>query len=352
MNRTIKVIIGVACAIVGAYGIFNSVRNSESSGIVIGILLIAAGAVWLYLTLIKFPHLFGRKQNESNSDDSKSDNKADSQKNVDNSVIEKTKDVKLKQIPELNANEVINQYITSDHSFCPESYDYNSYKRAEFSCILKSLTPVPIEEDRSINSKRRVSDGLNLYTRTIPKDTPLESLKDFIVIDTETTGTKPENNKIIEIAAIKFIDFKPVEIFNAYLDPKRKLTEAVKEITGIEDYFLEGCPTFPQIQQSFEDFIRNYNLVMHNARFDLFFLYNSGCRIDCNNQAVYDTLALSKSYLRNENGGKYSSYALESLCWNYDIRPVNAHGASSDALATGLLFNEIVKKRLELKSLA
>lgn len=254
-------------------------------------------------------------------------------------------------IPPLAINEVLDRYLTTDHAFCPEEYDYNAYKRGEFDCIFKSLKRAPVVANEMITRKQKVTGNLSFYTRFIEKNAPLESLGTFVAVDTETTGFNPENNKIIEIAAVKFVSFKPVEIFSTYLDPKRKIPNKVQEITGISDFLVSGSPTFPQIQESFEEFIKGYNIVMHNARFDLSFLYNRGCCIDCQNQPVYDTLTLAKKHLKDSNGEKYPSYALESICWRYHIHPTGAHGAESDALAAGLLFNEIVKARLNVSTL-
>ena len=65
-------------------------------------------------------------------------------------------------------------------------------------------------------------------------------IKDFISIDLETTGLLPKEDRIIEIAAIKYRNGVETEVFHSYIDPERVLPERITELTGITPQMLNG----------------------------------------------------------------------------------------------------------------
>ena len=101
----------------------------------------------------------------------------------------------------------------------------------------------------------------------------------YIALDTETTGLQ-ENDRIIEIAAVEMPQgFSPTgqedtgrqEIFHHYINPgpDTKVNPGAFKVHRISDEFLVDKPTFPEIAQSFIEFIRGAVLIIHNAPFDL-----------------------------------------------------------------------------------
>ena len=80
-------------------------------------------------------------------------------------------------------------------------------------------------------------------------------------------------DKITEIGCVEVIDFIPTgETFHAYLDPQRDIPEKVTEITGLTREFLTGKPLFADVAQDFLYFVKDSNLVAHNADFDRGFI--------------------------------------------------------------------------------
>jgi CRISPR-associated protein Cas2 len=59
--------------------------------------------------------------------------------------------------------------------------------------------------------------------------------EDFVVLDLETTGLNSNTDRIIEIAAIKFKMYEPVEEFDQYLHYNKKLPQKIINLTGITD---------------------------------------------------------------------------------------------------------------------
>jgi len=154
-----------------------------------------------------------------------------------------------------------------------------------------------------------------------------------IVLDTETTGLEAtKGHRIIEIAAIEVVNRKITDnYFHVYINPQREVDEGALAVHGLSDEFLADKPKFQEIYQSFIDFIKEGELVIHNAPFDVGFLNmelektGSGQLVDhCS--GVLDTLAMA----RQLHPGKRNS--LDALCERYavDRSARTLHGALID----------------------
>ena len=94
-----------------------------------------------------------------------------------------------------------------------------------------------------------------------------------IILDTETTGLNPfQGDKIIEIAAIELIDHISTEKkFHCYINPERDIPETSQQIHNISYEMVKDKPIFKDIIDEFLSFIKNDNIIIHNADFDLAF---------------------------------------------------------------------------------
>ena len=101
----------------------------------------------------------------------------------------------------------------------------------------------------------------------------MNKLKEFISLDTETTGLEPgKNSRIIEIACCKVVNNKLTDdIFHQYINPTISVGIS-EEITGISDDMLKDKPIFGEIAKELLEFIKGSTIVIHNASFDLTFL--------------------------------------------------------------------------------
>jgi len=101
----------------------------------------------------------------------------------------------------------------------------------------------------------------------------MNKIKEFISLDTETTGLEPgKNSRIIEIACCKVVNNKLTDdIFHQYINPTISVGIS-EEITGISDDMLKDKPIFGEIAKELLEFIKGSTLVIHNASFDLTFL--------------------------------------------------------------------------------
>lgn len=179
----------------------------------------------------------------------------------------------------------------------------------------------------------------------ITKRTPIGRAGDFVVVDVETTGLHPGTDEIIELAAIRFLSFEPDRIFHTYVKPRRGLRLEAQAVNGITWDMVESAPYYEQISATFHDFVGDrLSIVAHNLPFDFRFLTASGETgpLVKTKRNYYDTLDLAR-----REYSYYSSYKLVDLCLTIlGISVDDMHTAAVDALATGLIYKEICKRRM------
>lgn len=156
-----------------------------------------------------------------------------------------------------------------------------------------------------------------------------------IVLDTETTGiSTAEDHRIIEIGCVELINRKLTgRTFHQYINPEREIDAGAMEVHGITNEALADKPVFSDIASDFIDFVRDAELVIHNAPFDVGFLDHEFAKLAsvqvktgdiCR---VLDTLQLA----RDKHPGQKNS--LDALCKRYQVDNSNRelHGALLDA---------------------
>lgn len=149
---------------------------------------------------------------------------------------------------------------------------------------------------------------------------------DYVVVDLETTGLSPDNDAIIEIAAVKVISGEVIGSYSTLVDPRRHISAAITAITGINDDMIKGAPYIDEAMKGFLEFAGDMPLLGHNLiRFDMRFLKKQA---DMNNPCV-DTLLLSEHIKTGSCG-----HSLSALCSRFGIVNDNAHRALSDCMAT------------------
>ena len=155
-----------------------------------------------------------------------------------------------------------------------------------------------------------------------------------IVLDTETTGLDISNNhRIIEIAGVELINRKLTKnSYQIYLNPERTVGRSF-QIHGLSDDFLSDKPLFIDIYQEFLDFIKDSELLIHNAEFDIGFLNHElklaklDLKIEDHVSKITDTLSIA----REKHPGQRNS--LEVLTDRYQITGYDRsyHGALIDS---------------------
>ncbi len=155
-----------------------------------------------------------------------------------------------------------------------------------------------------------------------------------VVLDTETTGLDIANDhRIIEIAGVELVNRKLTKnSYQVYLNPERTVGRSFK-IHGLSDDFLSDKPSFKEIYEEFLDFIKDSELLIHNAEFDVGFLNHElkladlDIKIEDHVSKITDTLSIA----REKHPGQRNS--LEVLTDRYQITGYDRsyHGALIDS---------------------
>ncbi|MEJ2258086.1 MAG: DNA polymerase III subunit epsilon, partial [Woeseiaceae bacterium] len=150
-----------------------------------------------------------------------------------------------------------------------------------------------------------------------------------------------QGHRIIEIGCLEMVNRRLTgREFHRFLNPERDIDEGAVAIHGISREQLETEPRFAEIVDDFLDFIRDGELIIHNADFDVGFLDHElelmkhpQPRIT-DHCKVLDTLALA----RELHPGQRNS--LDALCKRYEVDASkrDVHGALIDSELLALVY--------------
>jgi DNA polymerase-3 subunit epsilon len=158
-----------------------------------------------------------------------------------------------------------------------------------------------------------------------------------IVLDTETTGLDPgQGHRVIEIGALEILNRRITgATYHVYLNPERDIDAGALSVHGLSREFLSDKPRFIDVAPEFLEFVRDAELIIHNAPFDLGFLNMELARLDDSERSgpmsrycgVLDTLKLAKKLHPGQKNN------LDALCRRYfvDNAGRSFHGALLDA---------------------
>ena len=176
--------------------------------------------------------------------------------------------------------------------------------------------------------KRNLKDRKNKYNY-INRD-----LKNYIVIDTETTGLSAQRDHIIEISALKIKNGQIIENYTSLVNPGIMIPKSSIKIHGITDDMVKDAPTIDQVLPEFLDFIGNQPLIGHNLSFDLRFINSY---LDKNiNHNLADTMLIARrklSFLPN--------HKLITLIEYFKLGENQEHRSLSDCIYTYKVYEKL-----------
>lgn len=174
-----------------------------------------------------------------------------------------------------------------------------------------------------------------------------------IILDTETTGLDPSaGHRIVEIGAVELFNHIPTgRTYHAYINPERAMPSEAEAVHGLSAAFLRDKPIFSAILQSFQDFIADALLIIHNASFDVGFLnaeFGYLGQPPILPERVVDTLLLARQ--KHPSG----SNSLDALCRRYGIDNSRRtkHGALLDSELLAEVYLELIGGRQTALKLA
>lgn len=160
-----------------------------------------------------------------------------------------------------------------------------------------------------------------------------------MVLDTETTGLKPENgDRIIEIGVVEMINNEPtgrkLQLYIKPVDENGNQKPVGDSIVahGLSDEFLADKPLMPEVIDQFIDFIKGSVLVIHNAKFDVKFLENE-LKI-CEKPKLFDLIKnVHCTYITDSRLYPKEKHKLDDMCdrLGVDRSARTVHGALLDA---------------------
>ncbi len=166
----------------------------------------------------------------------------------------------------------------------------------------------------------------------------LSALPAYAIIDIETTGLSPRSEKITEIAIIIHDGQKETERYSTLLNPERKISYRITQITGINNKMVDDAPKFYEVARKIVELTENKIVVGHNVRFDYGFIRNEFMSLGYDyKRRTLDTIKLARKLIPGQ-----PSYGLGKLCKALKIENPDRHRAMGDAMATTTLFEMLL----------
>ena len=162
----------------------------------------------------------------------------------------------------------------------------------------------------------------------------------FIAFDVETTGTESPRDRIVEIAAVRFINGRAADSYVQLVNPGCEIPKGAIRVHGITNEMVAEMPSIGDVLDDLTAFCGDEIMVAHNAPFDLKFLANAYIeqQIPTPSGVVLDTLAIARKVVP----GLYH-YKLGSLVEHFDISHDEFHRAEADAEYCGEVFMKLVE---------
>ncbi len=166
-------------------------------------------------------------------------------------------------------------------------------------------------------------------------------LDEFVAIDVETTGLKPRQQRVIEVALIRYKGGIEIERYESLVNPDRGIPAYIANLTSITNGHVEDAPRFHEIADRVIEFIGDALLVGHNIPFDISFLNAELGRADRSeliNERI-DTMGMSMKLL---SGLRKPS--LDRVAAQVGLRPRKIHRAGGDAALTAEVAIRLVEE--------
>lgn len=163
---------------------------------------------------------------------------------------------------------------------------------------------------------------------------------EYVVFDIETTGLDTDNDRIIELGAVRVVNGEVIGVFDRLINPGITISDLITSINGISNDMVKDADYPGVVLSDFNRFISGVEfLVGHNAYyFDYPFVQSEFKRNFINHDKIYvkDTMFLAKKKIP-----RLRSYSLKNLTEHFGIINQTAHRALSDVYATFELFEKL-----------
>jgi DNA polymerase III epsilon subunit-like protein len=189
---------------------------------------------------------------------------------------------------------------------------------------------------------RRSSANAAGRIRTRDARPPAGVPRAFLAVDVETTGFSPSEDRVLEVAMVRFEDGRVTDELALRVDPCRRIPRVVSSLTGINAADVRGQPRFlsiaPRVHQALATACC---VVAYNAPFDRRFLAAelARARLSLPARPWVDVLAIARAI-----EPRARSFSLAAACARHGLEPFDAHRAAADARAAGELLVALAHK--------
>jgi len=185
------------------------------------------------------------------------------------------------------------------------------------------------------------------FEQTWREDAPVGQVR-FVVLDSETTGLDPRNDRLITIGAVAVVD-GDIVIEDSF-DSLIKLSENTSAVTvhGItRDQSLKGVEE-PEALEAFLEYLRDGVIVGHHIGHDIATL-DAACTRHWGMSLLNRSLDTMDLTLHLERGGAFAGrppirrFTLDALCDLFGVIPHDRHTAGGDAFITAQVFLRLLR---------
>ena len=176
--------------------------------------------------------------------------------------------------------------------------------------------------------------GLFKALQLLEIDTGFDALREFTVIDFETTSKDPSRAEIIDIGAVRVRDGQLLGEYGTLVRPRSEIPMAASEVHGIHNEDVANERSFREVWPEFRAFCGDLTLVAHNGYHFDFRVLERAVREDDPAFEIggsFDTLLLARDLVR-------TSCKLVELAHGFGIDPGRSHRALDDARTLANVF--------------
>jgi DNA polymerase-3 subunit epsilon len=165
------------------------------------------------------------------------------------------------------------------------------------------------------------------------------SMKNFAIIDIETTGSYYAAHSITEIAIILHDGKKVIDSFQTLVNPETPISPYVSRLTGITNDMVSSAPKFYEVARHVWNMTENAIFVAHSVNFDYSFIRQEFRELGADfKRTKLCTVRTSRKIFPG-----HPSYSLGNICTTLGIPVRDRHRAMGDAEATVKLLEQCIE---------
>lgn len=150
--------------------------------------------------------------------------------------------------------------------------------------------------------------------------------KPFAFVDVETTGGVIGQDRLTEIAIIRY-DGNEVSTYQTLINPTCHISSFIENLTGISNTMVAKAPLFKEVAEQIRDFLEGHIFVAHNVRFDYSLIKSEFKRIGID----FKSPKLCTVKLSRKLYPAYERHGLDYLVQRHHLQITNRHRAYGDA---------------------